>query len=236
MRIFGIPILIDRSWYFTALLITWALATGDFPMQLPGHPAAVYWILGALTAVLLFSCVLLHELGHSFVARAFGIPVHRVTLFIFGGVASIGQEARRPLVEFLVAFAGPLVSLGIALALRAVLQAAPSQPEAVGFVLILLIYLIRVNIGILLFNLLPGFPLDGGRVLRALLWMITGSFVRATRIASAAGIVLGLGLIGLGGWTILARQGWSGGLWAILLGAYLQSTANAVFRQTRAIA
>ena len=130
IKIFGIPIHIHRSWYFTALLITASLATADFPAQLPGYPVAMYWVLGAFAAVLLFTCVLLHELGHSFVARAFGIPVHRVTLFIFGGVAQIGQEAQRPAVELLVALAGPCVSFGLAAVFIAVLRILPAHLPA----------------------------------------------------------------------------------------------------------
>lgn len=231
-RIFGIPLYIHRSWYFTALLIAWSLATSSYPYDLPGFPVVFYWVLGAVSAVLLFSCVLLHELGHSFVARGFGIPVHQVTLFIFGGVAQIGQEAKRPLVELLVALAGPLVSFCLAVFFVITSRSLPAQSSAVDVAQVMLRYLYSVNVGILLFNLLPGFPLDGGRVLRALLWAITGNVMLATKIASAVGVALGYALIILGAWTIFVQKTWTAGLWSILLGAYLQSTANAVFRRT----
>ncbi len=232
-RILGIPLHIHNSWYFTALLITWSLATSYYPFRLPGYPVVFYWILGAVAAVLLFVCVLLHELGHSIVARWFGIPVHQVTLFIFGGVAQIGQEAKRPLVELLVALAGPLVSFGLAAFFVYAIGIVPRHSPVADITQALLNYLFSVNAGILLFNLLPGFPLDGGRVLRAILWALTRNVVRATMIASAVGVALGLGLILLGAWTIFVQRNWSSGIWSILLGAYLHSTAHAIFRSTR---
>ena len=231
-RILGIPLHIHNSWYFTALLITWSLATSDYPFSLPGYPVVFYWALGAVAAVLLFVCVVLHELGHSIVARWFGIPVHQVTLFIFGGVAQIGQEAKRPLVELLVALAGPLVSFVLAALFIYTLGILPRHSSIADVAHALLSYLFRVNAGILLFNLLPGFPLDGGRVLRAALWALLRNVVLATKIASAAGVALGLGLILLGVWTIVVQRSWSSGIWSILLGAYLQSTAHSIFRRT----
>lgn len=232
LSIFSIPVYIHPSWYFTAALITYALANGDVSLRHPGLPVFAYWIYGAAAALSLFACVLLHELGHSFAARGFGVPVHRVTLFIFGGVATIGHEARRPSVELLIAFAGPLVSFGLAfLFINAVRLPVFAEP-GMGLAESLLNYLISVNIGVLLFNLLPGFPLDGGRILRAFLWMVSRNILWATRIASGIGIALGIVLILLGAWDLWVSRSWTSGLWAILLGSYLQSSAYAVFLQT----
>ena len=233
MRVAGIPLVIHRSWYVIAGLITWSLATSTFPLRYPGQPAIVYWAMGLAAALLLFTCVVLHELGHSFVARWYGIPVHQVTLFIFGGVASIGREAHRPGVELQVALAGPLVSVLLAAACVFGSAHLPAGRPFAGVTLPVLRYLAVINIGIIAFNLLPGFPLDGGRVLRAVLWLFTGSLRRATRIASFFGITLGIGLMILGAWEMAVRGIWAGGFWWVILGSYLQSVAHATYRSSQ---
>lgn len=231
-RVFGIPVHIDASWYVIALFLTGSLATGYFPRQHPGLFFLAYWAMGLAAALLLFGCVLLHELGHSVVARGYGIPVNRVTLFIFGGVAQLGHEAKRPWVELQVSLAGPLVSVLLAGGCILGWVVADGHWPQATVLKALLRYLASINTGIVLFNLLPGFPLDGGRVLRSLLWAITGSLRRATRIASFVGVALGVGLIVLGAYEIATRGFWSGGLWSVLLGGYLQNAAWLSYRMS----
>ena len=230
--LFGIPIHIDRSWFFIAAFAAWSLARGYFPERYPGLSTGLYWAMGGAAALLLFACVLLHELGHSLTAQRHGIPVARVTLFIFGGVAQIGRDPTRPAVELKIALAGPLVSVLIAGACYAGSAAmsvhAPTQLAAVAIVR----YLAMTNTALVLFNLLPGFPLDGGRVLRALLWAWTRNLRRATRIASLMGSGLGLGLLVLGLWAII-KGAWAGGMWYILLGFFLRDAALASYRRAR---
>jgi len=229
-RFFGIPLHIDPSWFIVVLLISWSLARGYFPDAVPHLPAAAYWVMGIAGALLLFTCVLLHELGHALTARAFGIPVPGMTLFIFGGVAHIAREATRPSVELRVALAGPLVSVAIALACRFTAGILPVMTPLETIAVALLRYLAMINTGVLLFNLLPGFPLDGGRVLRAVLWAWTGRWDTATRIASTLGLVVGIGLMLLGVW-VITQGSWSGGIWYLLLGFFLRNAARVGFLQ-----
>jgi Zn-dependent protease/CBS domain-containing protein len=216
----GIPIAIHPSWLIVFGLVTWSLAVGYFPPEHPGWTSAAYWIAGAVSSLLLFASVLVHELGHSLVARRNGIPIRSITLFVFGGVAQIGHEARSPGAELRVAIAGPVTSLALALAFGAAsLLARPVEMVAASA-----LWLARINAMVALFNLIPGFPLDGGRVLRALVWRWTGSFRRASRIAAGAGQLVGLGLVGLGVLTAL-RGNVVAGLWTALIGWFLQNAA-----------
>lgn len=223
-RVLGIPILLDPSWFVILALVTWTLATSYFPFRVPGAPPAAHGMMGLCAAVLLFACVLLHEFGHAAAAKACGIPVSRVTLFIFGGVAHIAQDPRRPLVELLVAVAGPLVSVAVAALCFWGSGTAPAASSPTT--LALLRYLAVVNTAILAFNLLPGFPLDGGRLLRAALWAWMGDLGRATRIAAALGSGLGIGLMMLGALSLL-RGHWINGIWYGLLGIFLRRAAQA---------
>ena len=229
-QLLGIPIHIEASWFLVVAFIAWSLARGYFPSTYAGLPTGLYWAMGVLAALLLYLCVLLHELGHSVVARHHGIPVRCVTLFMFGGVAQIARDARRPAIELQVALAGPLVSALIAGACFAASGHLPArQPlEVAGAAVVR--YLAVINTGLIVFNMLPGFPLDGGRVLRAALWAWTGSLRRATRIASTLGLLLGLGLLALGGWA-LTQGAWSAGMWYILLGMFLRRMARASYDQ-----
>lgn len=238
-RLFGIPLQINTSWFFVVAFLTWSLANGYFPARAPGFPIIVYWAMGLVAALLLFACVLLHELGHSLVAKAHGVPVSQVTLFLFGGVALIANEPRRPSVELKITLAGPLVSGLLAAGCVAAAASIRIHSPAQAVVVAILRYLAIVNTGILLFNLLPGFPLDGGRVLRAALWAWTGDIRRATRIASRVGSLLAIGLLALGVWAAIAGR-WGGGMWYILLGLFLQRAAQASYRHaatpTRSVA
>ena len=228
----GIPIHLDAGWFVIAALMSWSLARRSFPESIPGLPPLVYWGMGIAAALLLFACVLLHELGHSLVARSYGIPVACVTLFIFGGVAQITESPKRPSVELQVALAGPLVSVVIAVACLWGAARLPVQTLPQLVVAAIIRYLGMINVGLALFNLLPGFPLDGGRVLRAILWAWTGSLQQATRVASLIGAGFGFGLLALGVW-VLSKGGWVGGLWYLLLGWFLRNAALASYRRVR---
>lgn len=185
-RIGGIPIGLDYSWFLIFALLTWTLAVAQFPVEYPGWPPAQYWIVGAAAAILLFVSVLLHELGHSVVAIRYKIPVRSITLFIFGGVAQIGAEPPSAAAEFWIAIAGPVVSFALAIFFGRL------QPvlHSVAPLLALATYLAYINGALAVFNLIPGFPLDGGRVLRAVLWGTTHNLRRATLIAANVGRVI----------------------------------------------
>jgi Zn-dependent protease/predicted transcriptional regulator len=239
-RIYGIPIRIHISWLIIFWFVTWSLATGYLPDTLPGLSAVRYWAMGAMAALLLFASVLLHELGHSYVALKYRIPIGQITLFIFGGVAQMRKEPPSPRAEFLIAIAGPIVSLVIAAVCLGLVTLAEASTTAQAFrgVIALGAVLGAVNVNLGLFNLLPGFPLDGGRVLRAGLWAWTKDFYRATSQAATVGLLFGLGfgLIGallvVGAFTgTVAGQLASSGGWIILLGIFLFAAARASRRQ-----
>jgi Zn-dependent protease/predicted transcriptional regulator len=238
--VFGIPIHVHASWFVVFFFLTWSLATGYLPETLPGLSAPRYWGMGAVAALLLFLSVLLHELGHSYVALRYQIPIQQITLFIFGGVAHMGKEPPSPRAEFLIAIAGPLVSFVLGAACLGGAMAVESlftQPGLRGLI-VLGSLLSTVNVQLGLFNLIPGFPLDGGRVLRAGLWARNKDFNRATSQAALVGIGFGgtLGLIGAGllagAWSgVLERSIATNGGWLIFIGAFLLSAALASRRQ-----
>src|SRR5271166_7122304 len=182
-RIFGIAVDLDYSWFLVFGLLTWVLAVNYYPADFKNGSPGVYWLLGALTAIMLFVSVLLHELGHSVVALRYKIPVRRITFFIFGGVAEIGDEPPSAIAEFLIAIAGPVVGFALAVLFYAV------QPVVAGIQPLwgLVKYLAYINFALVAFNLIPGFPLDGGRVLRAIVWGLTKNLRRATLIAANVG-------------------------------------------------
>lgn len=232
VTIAGIPVLIAPSWFIIALIVSWSLATGYFPSHYPGFSVITYAAMGLLAALLLFTCVLLHELGHALTARSFGVKVLGMTLFLFGGVAQLANDPKRPLVEFLIALAGPAVSGLLAATCYVAAGAIPVMHEFQLIVVAILRYLAAINIGLILFNLLPGLPLDGGRIFRAAVWGITGNLAGATRLAGAIGLVLGYGLIGLGVWSMIRGSGFHG-LWYVLLGIFLRDAAAASSRSAR---
>ncbi len=179
--VMGIPIRLHFTWFLVFGLITWSLSTVYFPQAAPDLPALAYWIKGALASLLLFASVAFHELAHSFVARRYGIPIESITLFIFGGVAQMKSEPPHPRAEFWIAVAGPLSSFFLAvLFLYGTLQAE-------GGVRALFSYLARINFILGAFNLIPGFPMDGGRVLRSFLWKRKNNYFYATQKASGSG-------------------------------------------------
>ncbi len=224
-RIFGIPIRLDYSWFLVFALLTWSLATSYYPFELTLRSSALYWLMGAVTAVMLFGSVLLHELGHSVVALRYKIPVRRITLFIFGGVAEIGREPPSPSSEFFIAIAGPIVSFGLA-ALFALLQAAAG---AWAPLFVIAKYLALINGTLALFNLIPGFPLDGGRVLRSIVWGVTHNLHLATTVAANLGKVVGFGFIAIGVWQVFTGD--LGGLWFGFIGWYLRNAADSQMQQ-----
>ncbi len=225
-RMWGIPIGLHISWFLIFALVTWSLALGYFPSEYPLLPRGAYWLLGAVTSILFFVSVLLHELGHSVLALRNGVPVQGISLFIFGGVAQIGREPPTPGAEFRIAIAGPLTSA----ALAAVFAALWWLDRAIPYLAAPSIWLARINLILAVFNLIPGFPLDGGRVLRALVWWWTGSYRRATYIASLSGQIVAFGFIGVGVITILGGNLFNG-LWLIFIGWFLQNAAAAAYAQ-----
>jgi len=218
----GISIGLDYSWFVIFALMTWILAVSYYPADYKHWPAFLYWATGATTAIMLFVSVLLHELGHSAVALRYKVPVRSITLFIFGGVAQIGAEPPSAMAEFFIAIAGPAVSLLLAVVFYAV------QPLVAGIepLLGMAKYLAYINFALVLFNLIPGYPLDGGRVFRAVVWAMTGSMQRATLIAANVGRFFGLMLIFMG---VLQVVGGNvvGGLWIAFIGWFLDSAAHA---------
>ncbi|MGD2206622.1 MAG: site-2 protease family protein, partial [Anaerolineae bacterium] len=226
-KVLGIPIRLHASWFLIAVLIAWTLAVGYFPQEYPGWAAATYWSIGAVTAILFFASVLIHELGHSVLALREDVPVKSITLFVFGGVAQIGREPPTAGAEFRIAIAGPLSSLGLA-ALLGGLGGALADNIVLSAPLA---YLGRINLLLAVFNMIPGFPLDGGRVLRAALWAFGGSFRNATKWASRAGRVVAFGFILFGVGQILLGGGFLNGLWIAFIGWFLNNAAESSYQQ-----
>ncbi len=226
-KIAGIDIDINVSWIIILVLLTVSLATGWFPQLYPGWSSGTYWVVGLISALLLFVSVLLHELAHSLVARRRGLPVKNITLFIFGGVSNIEQEPKSPGVEFQVAVVGPLTSLligAICYLLLLPLRGTHSPLEGILF------YLAVTNVLLGVFNLIPGFPLDGGRVLRSIVWKITGSLTKATRIASISGQVIAYLFILWGIWQLFTGNVLNG-IWIGFIGWFLLSAAQSANSQ-----
>ena len=226
-RVAGIEIRVHPSWLIVIFLVSWSLATAYYPSSFPDLAVGTAWILGSVSALLLFASVLAHEMAHSLVALARGCRVGSITLFIFGGVASMEDEPQRPLREFVIAAVGPLTSF----ALAGLFAAAAAALEGVsGEATAVLIYLATINALLGLFNLIPGFPLDGGRVLRSIIWWITGSIRRATRIAAGTGRLVAYALISLGVIQIFGGNV-LGGIWIAMIGWFLSSAADASVQQ-----
>jgi Zn-dependent protease len=227
-KLAGFQVGIDLSWLILAVLITWTLSVGVFPYYYPDLTPAIYWSMGVIAALGLFASIILHELGHALVARRYGLPIRRITLFIFGGVAEMEAEPERPAVEFWVAIAGPIASFLVGFVCWLLLQAA-----AVGAgvpVVGVLAYLASINIILAVFNLVPAFPLDGGRILRSALWAWKGSLRWATRISSAIGGGFGIALILLGVYRVVIGD-FIGGMWWFLIGLFVRFAAQASYQQ-----
>lgn len=225
-RLFGIEVRIDYSWFIVFGLVLWTLAAGYFPQTFPGQEKLVYWVMGLVSAVLLFGSVLAHELSHAVVAQREGLQVPRVTLFIFGGIAHLGRDPASPGAEFRIAVIGPVTSFVLAGVFWGLSLILAPMSEIVGETCF---YLAAANFLLAVFNLIPGFPLDGGRVLRAWLWHRWNDLRRATRIVTRIGRGMGMGLILLG---ILELVGGMvvGGLWLIFIGLFLRQAAESSFQ------
>ena len=219
-RIWGIPIGFHWSLFLVFVLLATSLAGSYLPGQYPELAPAARWLVALATTVLFFASIMLHELGHAFVALREKLPVNGITLFIFGGVAQIGGQARTAGAEFRIAVGGPLVSLALALAFGALALLVRDVPELAAASA----WLARINLMLLLFNLIPGFPLDGGRMLRAAVWHFSGDERRGWRVAQVSGQLVAFGLMGWGGLTIL-NGNFADGLWLIFIGWFLQNAA-----------
>jgi len=222
-RIMGIPIRVHYSWIIVFGLITWSLSTYYFPKAAPELPAASYWLKGVLAALLLFASVGFHELSHSYIAMKYKISIVSITLFIFGGVAQMKGEPPHPKAEFRIAIAGPLSSFLLA----GLFYLFSTGTE--GGVRALFSYLAQINFIIAVFNLIPGFPMDGGRVLRSIVWQKSRDFFYATKKASGIGQKIALLFIFLGVFSIFA--GVPGGLWIMLIGWFIYMAAQTSFQQ-----
>lgn len=227
-RIGGIPIGLHPSWFVIFLFLTWSLANGYFAESSFNLPFSGIWILGLITSLLFFGSVLAHELGHSFVALRNNIPVKSISLFFLGGVAEIKREPSSPGEEFRIALAGPMVSLALALVFNSLAQVTGGLPYlAAAFS-----YLGRVNLLLGVFNMIPGFPMDGGRILRAAIWKVTGDHYRATRAASFTGRLVAFGFIAYGVFSVFTGNLGSG-IWMGFIGLFLLNLAGSASAQAK---
>ncbi|TVP62045.1 MAG: CBS domain-containing protein [Nodularia sp. (in: Bacteria)] len=227
--IFGFEIRVDLSWLLIFFLVLWTLSAGIFPTNYPGFDRATYFGMGIVATLLFFASLLAHELSHSFVARAKGIPVEGITLFIFGGVSRTRMDAETPGDEFQIAGVGPLVSLLLAGLFGLIWYVGINAGWSVVFTGVFA-YLAAINLALAIFNMLPGFPLDGGRVFRSIIWKYTGNLKKATKIASNGGkwlayLLIAFGALQMFGGAIL------GGLWLILIGWFLYNAAETSYEE-----
>ena len=225
--LFGFAIRLDASWFVLAFLVTWTLAIGYFPFAQPGLPRGIYWAMGIAGTIGLFASIVLHEVAHSIVARRHNMPMKGITLFIFGGVAEMDAEPPSARAEFNVAIVGPLASIAIGAILFLAERAIGLWPAPVDAVIG---YLARLNFILAVFNMVPAFPLDGGRVLRAYLWRRSGDLTASTRTVSRVGSGFGLLLMALG-ITSFLFGGLVSGIWWFVLGLFLRGLASASYQQ-----
>ncbi len=220
-KIGGIEIKIHATWVLVALLVVWSLADSYFPSSAPGYSTAAYWVAGIVVTLCFFLSLLLHELAHSLVARRRGLKVVGITLYLFGGVSEIGDEAQTPEDEIRITAVGPLTSLGLAAGFAVLWSIFGGMSDLAAASLG---YLAVINLFLGIFNLIPGAPLDGGRLLQAIVWKRTGDREHASRVAAGAGIVVGYVLVTIG-IVYVFNGSWVNGLWLVFLGWYLQSMA-----------
>ncbi len=241
-KILGIEIAINASWLVIFILVSITFGSifknpidifPELDSYLHVHPIPSgpwVWIAGFLTALVFFACLLLHEVSHSFVGKRNGVPINRITLFLFGGVAEMGEDVKDPVTELKMAVAGPFATFIISGAFYGFYRLAKTI-KAGGILVVPFLYLSLVNLAIGIFNLLPGFPLDGGRILRAFLWKATGNLEKATKIGSFCGQVVALFLIGGGVYSVLIDNV-AGGFWLVIIGFFLYRLAQISYRQT----
>lgn len=234
----GIPILISPSWFILFGLTTWLLATQFYPDALQDADRTTHYLMAASSVLLFFASIVIHELAHSLVARAYKIPVKSITLFILGGVAQITREAAKPLHELLMAAAGPLTSFALSAFFFGVWFALGAEnTRPVDYVVI---WLALMNIVLGVFNFLPAFPMDGGRVFRSICWMVTGNFDRATSIAAWTGrgfawAGIAAGIAAMAGQNVILANNPASGAWLIFLGLFLENAARRSLQQNRLV-
>jgi Zn-dependent protease len=227
-RLFGIKFYLDYSWFLIAAVVTYELAADLFPASLPGHSRALYLAMGVVAALIFFLSILLHELGHSLVSQRCGIPVPRITLLFIGGIAEISREPDTARDELKIAAGGPVTSIGLALLYAA--GALVSYLLHWNAASIVLQWLALVNISLVIFNAIPGYPLDGGRILRAIIWARTGNLRKATFITTRIGVAFSWVLIALG--VIFLFQGWWNFFVFFLIGIFLKGAAETGYKNT----
>ncbi|MEX2226546.1 MAG: site-2 protease family protein [Dehalococcoidia bacterium] len=233
--LFGIPIEVNPTWLFTLAFFVYVLGGQLYPEALEDEPAWFLWALALVSGLLFFASIIVHELAHSLVAQRNGIPVRAITLFMLGGVSQITKEAKRPLVEFVTAIVGPLTSFALA-AIFLGLAFTPGIAGGRAGIMFEFLFVMNLSLGVV--NMAPGFPLDGGRVLRAAIWGITGNFKRATFLASICGRVLGFALMALGLLVFLRVFTWFdqfSGAWFVLVGLFLDNAARQAWTQVEVL-
>jgi len=219
-KILGIPVVLDHTWFLIFILITWALAESYFPHEYKNWSTLEYWLVSGVTSVLFFISILIHEFGHSFLAIHYKIKVRRITLFIFGGIAEIANEPKKPIEEFWIAIAGPITSFLLSL----IFQLLSISYTNISPIHALFKYLALINFILAIFNLVPGFPLDGGRVLRSIIWYFTNDLEKSTKIAAAVGRFFGFMFILLGFIQIMTGDV-GNGIWTAFIGWFLETAA-----------
>src|SRR5262245_40289697 len=227
LRLFGIPVYLDLTWLLILALFTLTLSQ-KFHDTIPDLPPPQYWVMGFVAALCFFACIVLHELGHALAARSSGMPIRGITLFLFGGVAELQGEPPSARSEFVMAIAGPIVSAVLAAVCFVLALLGPGWGWPVQVWLVLR-YLAVVNLVVLVFNPFPAFPLDGGRVLRSVLWAATGDVRRATHWSSLLGQGFGWLLVTLGVLQFFTGN-WVGGVWTGLIGMFLLNAARASYQ------
>ncbi len=229
-RVLGIPIHVHYTWFIVFSLVVYTLAVNYFPFMGPYYSPPVIWVMSVIAAIILFSSILLHELAHSYVAQREGIQINRITLFVFGGIASMVGETKSPKGELKIAAAGPALSFLLA-GVFWIIAIIFRRGMATSPVLAISYFLASTNTLIAIFNLIPGFPLDGGRILRAIIWKRTGNLNKATLVSSRIGKAFAMFLIVMGLWNLTQGQ-FISGLWSIFIGMFLQQVAGEGYKQT----
>ncbi len=227
-KVLGIQISIDYTWFIVFVLFAWSLAYGYFPFASPGLERGTYLFMGVVSAILLFACVLIHEISHSYTANKLGLDIREITLFIFGGVARLTKEPEDAITELKIALAGPLASGVLAILFWAASKLVNGELYPIPHAI--LSYLALINLVLIIFNMIPGFPLDGGRVLRAIWWARTGDISGATRVASRIGKGFAIFLI-ISGFLQIFMGNFTGGLWSVLIGVFVQQAAESGYQQ-----
>jgi Zn-dependent protease len=228
-RLLGFAVRLDLSWFLVVALISWSLASSVFPPLYPGLTQPVYWLMGLAAALGLFASVVLHELAHALMARRFRLTIRGITLFIFGGVAEMESEPPTAEAEFLIAIAGPAASVVVAVGCLGFGALGPLLGLPLPLTGILM-HLAGLNLLLVGFNMIPAFPLDGGRVLRSVLWKLKSDLRWATRVTTSIGSGFGMFLILVGIWRLASRD-IVGGLWTLLIGIFLRNAAKIAYRQ-----